>query len=125
VRLSLETARLISVSCSLTLQPAGSLSRLKRSLSRGFCPAGYPTKLLVSFRINRQLSEWNLVWRSFVKKLWHSGAASLFDLKVFVLGRSACARSSQGCRSSHLAAYAGFDLGYTQHPSRTTLGWSG
>jgi hypothetical protein len=45
---------------SLALRPAGSLSRLKRPLSRGSGPAGYPAKPPVSFRINRQLSGWNL-----------------------------------------------------------------
>jgi hypothetical protein len=29
-------------------------------LSRGSSPSGYPAKPLVSFRINRQLSGWNL-----------------------------------------------------------------
>jgi len=38
---------------SLTLRPAGPLSRLKRPLSRGSSPAGYPTEPLVSFQINR------------------------------------------------------------------------
>src|SRR5262249_17260991 len=32
----------------------------KRPLSRGSSPAGHPAKPLVSFRINRQLSGWNL-----------------------------------------------------------------
>src|SRR5665811_1508432 len=45
---------------SLTLRPAGLLSRLKRPLSRGSSPAGYPTEPLVSYQINRQLSGWNL-----------------------------------------------------------------
>src|SRR6516165_10084180 len=45
---------------SLALRPAGSLSHLKRPSSRGSTPASYPAKLLVSFRINRQLSGWNL-----------------------------------------------------------------
>jgi hypothetical protein len=45
---------------SLTLRPAGSLSRPRRPLSRGSDPSGYPTKPLASFRINRQLSGWNL-----------------------------------------------------------------
>src|SRR5262249_21704601 len=45
---------------SLALRPAESLSRLKRPLSRGSSPAGHPAKPLVSFRINRQLSGWNL-----------------------------------------------------------------
>ena len=36
---------------SLALRPAGSISRPKRPLSRGFSPAGYPTKPLVSYRI--------------------------------------------------------------------------
>jgi hypothetical protein len=45
---------------SLTLRPAGLLNRLKRPLSRGSSPAGYPTEPLVSFQINRQLSGWNL-----------------------------------------------------------------
>ncbi len=53
---------------SLTLRPVGLLSRLKRPLSRGFSPSGYPAEPLVSYRINRQLSGWNpppLVIRAF------------------------------------------------------------
>ena len=45
---------------SLTLRPARSLSRLWRPLSRGSGPAGYPAEPLVCYRINRQLSGWNL-----------------------------------------------------------------
>ena len=45
---------------SLALRPAGSLNRPRRSLSRGFDPASCPTESLVSYRINRQLSGWNL-----------------------------------------------------------------
>jgi hypothetical protein len=45
---------------SLTLRPAGLLNRLKRPLSRGSGPAGYPAEPLVSYQINRQLSGWNL-----------------------------------------------------------------
>src|ERR1019366_6606761 len=45
---------------SHTLRPIGSLSRLKRPLSRGFSPSGYPAKPLVSCQINRQLSGWIL-----------------------------------------------------------------
>jgi hypothetical protein len=45
---------------SLTLRPVGLLSRLKRSLSRGFSPSGCPAEPLVSYQINRQLSGWNL-----------------------------------------------------------------
>jgi hypothetical protein len=45
---------------SLTLRSAGLLNRLKRPLSRGSSPAGYPTEPLVSYQINRQLSGWNL-----------------------------------------------------------------
>ena len=45
---------------SLTLRPAGLLSRLKRPLSRGSSPSGYPAEPLVSYQINRQLSGWNL-----------------------------------------------------------------
>src|SRR4029453_10482810 len=45
---------------SLTLRPARSLSRPRRPLSRGSSPAGYPTKPLVSYQINRQLSGWIL-----------------------------------------------------------------
>ncbi len=41
---------------SLTLRPAGSLSRPRRPLSRGSDTAGHPTEPLASFRINRQLS---------------------------------------------------------------------
>src|SRR6266436_965470 len=44
---------------SLTLRPAGLLSRLKRPLSRGSSPSGYPAEPLVSYQINRQLSGWN------------------------------------------------------------------
>ena len=44
----------------LTLRPAGSLNRPRRPLSRGFGPANYSTKPLVSYQINRQLSGWNL-----------------------------------------------------------------
>ena len=45
---------------SLTLRPVRLLSRLKRPLSRGSNPSGYPAEPLVSFQINRQLSGWNL-----------------------------------------------------------------
>ena len=45
---------------SLTLRPAGLLSRLKRPLSRGSSPSGYPAEPLVSYQINRQLSGWSL-----------------------------------------------------------------
>jgi hypothetical protein len=43
---------------SLMLRSAGLLNRLKRSLSRGSSPAGYPAEPLVSYQINRQLSGW-------------------------------------------------------------------
>ncbi len=45
---------------SLTLRPAGSLSRPRRPLSRGSDQSGYPAEPLVSYQINRQLSGWNL-----------------------------------------------------------------
>ena len=45
---------------SLTLRPVGLLSRLKRPLSRGSSPSGYPAEPLVSYQINRQLSGWSL-----------------------------------------------------------------
>ena len=45
---------------SLTLRPTGLLNRLKRPLSGGSSPTGYPTEPLVSYQINRQLSGWNL-----------------------------------------------------------------
>jgi hypothetical protein len=45
---------------SLTLRPIGSLNRPRRPLSRGSSPSGYPAEPLVSYRINRQLSGWNL-----------------------------------------------------------------
>src|SRR5262249_15089869 len=45
---------------SLALRPAGSLSCPRQPLSRGSSPCGYPHEPLVSYRINRQLSEWNL-----------------------------------------------------------------
>ena len=44
----------------LTLRPAGSLNRPRRPLSRGFDLASCLSKPLVSYRINRQLSGWNL-----------------------------------------------------------------
>src|SRR6202043_370921 len=45
---------------SLTLRPAGLLNRLKRPLSRGSSPAGYPTEPLVSYQIKDRKSGWNL-----------------------------------------------------------------
>jgi hypothetical protein len=45
---------------SLSLRPVGSLDHPRRPLSRGFDPTGCPVEPLVSFRINRQLSGWNL-----------------------------------------------------------------
>ena len=53
---------------SLALRPAGSLDRQKRPLSRGFGPSSCPSKPLVSYQINRQLSGRNpppLVTRAF------------------------------------------------------------
>ncbi len=53
---------------SLALRPAGSLSRPRRPLSRGFETASCPTAPLVSYQINRQLSGWilpPLVFRAF------------------------------------------------------------
>jgi len=53
---------------SLALRPAGSLDRQKRPLSRGFGLSGCPSKPLVSYQINRQLSGRNpppLVTRAF------------------------------------------------------------
>src|SRR5450631_2999399 len=44
----------------LMLRPTGLLNRLKRPLSRGSSPAGYPAEPLVSYQINRQFSGWNL-----------------------------------------------------------------
>src|ERR1700692_1269501 len=44
----------------LTLRPAGSLDPPRRPSSRGFSPIGCPTKPLVSYRTNRQLSGWHL-----------------------------------------------------------------
>src|SRR5258706_11433606 len=64
---------------SLTLRPAGLLNRLKRPLSRGSSPAGYPAEPLLSYQINRQLSGWNLpplVIRAF------GGALPLADLRT-------------------------------------------
>ena len=45
---------------SLTLWPAGLLSRPWRPLSRGFDPTSYPVKPLVSYQTYRQLSGWIL-----------------------------------------------------------------
>ena len=45
---------------SRTLRPVGSLGRPRRPLSRGFDETSCPVPPLVSFRINRQLSGWNL-----------------------------------------------------------------
>ena len=45
---------------SLALRPTGLLNRPRRPLSRGFDPVGYPTKPLVSYQSNRQLSGWIL-----------------------------------------------------------------
>src|ERR1700688_611864 len=43
---------------SRMLPPIGSLSRLRRPLSRGSSPSGHPAEPLVSYQINRQLSGW-------------------------------------------------------------------
>ena len=43
---------------SLALRPAGSLARLKRTLSRGFDLASRPTKPLSSYHAYRQLHGW-------------------------------------------------------------------
>src|SRR5262249_26709473 len=45
---------------SLTLRPARLLNRPRRPLSRGFDPASYPAKPLVSYQTYRQLSGWIL-----------------------------------------------------------------
>jgi len=45
---------------SLALRPAGLLNRPGRPLSRGFSPAGHPTKPPVSYQTYRQLSGWIL-----------------------------------------------------------------
>jgi hypothetical protein len=45
---------------SLTLRPTGLLNRPWRPLSRGFDPASYPAKSLVSYQTYRQLSGWIL-----------------------------------------------------------------
>src|SRR4051794_22547900 len=44
---------------SRALRPAGLLNRPRRPLSRGSGPVSCPTKPLVSYRSNRQLSGWN------------------------------------------------------------------
>jgi hypothetical protein len=44
----------------LALRPVGLLNRPRRPLSRGFDPAGYPAKPLVSYQGNRQFPGWNL-----------------------------------------------------------------
>ena len=43
----------------LALRPAGSLSRPRRPLSRGFDPASCPAKPLVRYQTDRQFSGWN------------------------------------------------------------------
>ena len=45
---------------SLALQPAGSLSRPRRPLSRGSNPGSYPPRPLASYRTHRHLSGWDL-----------------------------------------------------------------
>ena len=54
-RISGGSASMTSLSrpaqASLTLRPAGLLNRPRRPLSRGFGPAGYPTKPLVSYQV--------------------------------------------------------------------------
>ena len=45
---------------SLALRPVGLLNRPKRPSSRGFDPAGCPTKPPVSYQSNRQFPGWNL-----------------------------------------------------------------
>ena len=45
---------------SLALRPVGLLNRPRRPSSRGFDPAGCPTKPLASYQSNRQFPGWNL-----------------------------------------------------------------
>jgi hypothetical protein len=55
-----ETRDMWSKAIHAALGPTVADNRLKRPLSRGSSPAGYPAEPLVSYQINRQLSGWNL-----------------------------------------------------------------
>jgi hypothetical protein len=70
---------------SLTLRPAGLLNRLKRPLSRGSSPAGYPAEPLVSYQINRQLSGWNLP-PLVIRAFGAHGRKLRFDRRPFTSG---------------------------------------
>ena len=59
-RVGIRTSLSRPAQASLALRPAGLLNRPRRPLSRGFDPAGCPTKPLVSYQVNRQLSGWIL-----------------------------------------------------------------
>jgi hypothetical protein len=89
---------------SLTLRPAGLLSRLKRPLSRGFSPSGYPTEPLVSYQINRQLSGWNpppLVIRAFGAHCQSPTLASCSTCWRFRLTGTYCALMSADLMNGH------------------------
>ena len=103
---------------SLALRPAGSLSRLKRPLSRGSSPAGYPAKLLVSFRINRQLSGWNLpplmirAFEAHVESRMGAVAWAIWQRSV-----SHSRSSNRTCRSPASGSPTGFIVRHTEKNS--------
>src|SRR3954462_9731742 len=72
---------------SRALRPAGLLNRPRRPLSRGSSPVSCPTKPLVSYRSNRQLSGWNpppLVIRA-VGAHWEMRGSTSFSTDIATL----------------------------------------
>ena len=87
---------------SLTLRPAGLLSRLRRPLSRGSSPSGYPAEPLVSYQINRQLSGWNLpplMIRAFGAHCQEETSAKLHFLICARTTKGRLGRRSATCQS--------------------------
>src|SRR5436190_10482599 len=84
---------------SLTLRPAGSLSRPRRPLSRGSDPTSYPVEPLASFRTYRQLSGWNpppLMIRAFGAHCHEPTHATRSKVGPYSITSSARARSDGG-----------------------------
>jgi hypothetical protein len=99
---------------SHALRPAELLSRLKRPLSRGSSPASYPTKPLVSFQINRQLSGWILpplmiAPSGRTAKRRHASVAQRSIMGAGILRPESCAATLQELKHSATLVPSGFN----------------
>ena len=97
---------------SLALRPVGLLSRLKRPLSRGSSPSGYPAEPLVSYQINRQLSGWKSSSTSDPRL---RGALPLADITLNAVSTAELASPGADLNCSKLARGRGRVLFYS-HP---------